>query len=69
MRAMNTPPRRLLKAASPMSIPSPGTALIASSAPRTSTRDDPSARGVGTGSSISIDSRCRSATTVRASEP
>ena len=37
MSAMNTPMRRLLKAASAMSRPRPGTAWMASSAPRTST--------------------------------
>ena len=69
MSAMNTPPSRLLNAASRISIVSPGTARIAVTAPRTSTcfGAPSSATGSGSGSSIVIVHRWTSAATVSAS--
>ena len=56
---MNTPASRLLNAASAISIESPGTARMASSAPRTSTRGGArsAAAGSGSGSSMRIARR------------
>ena len=65
---MNTPPSRLLNAASAISIPRPGTPLMASMAPRMSMCevDSPSA-GTGLGSGILIVVRWANEATVRPS--
>jgi hypothetical protein len=69
IRAMNTPASRLLNAASAISIASPGTSRMASTAPRTSTCLVSVSDGTGTGSSIVIERRCTSDHTVSASAP
>ena len=66
---MKTPPSRLLNAARRISIPRPGTARIASNAPRMSSRGAVSSWRSGAVSAIRIVSRWTSAPMVSASEP